>query len=168
MKNTEIEKVGDTDFTVCALASGSKGNAIHVSDGNTSVLVDAGLSGRELERRMRSKGLEPEKLSAVLVTHEHSDHIRGAGVLSRRYCIPIYITAKTQNAADSQLGRPHESVHFEIGSKFSIGALNIHPFSTSHDARDPAGFTVEHGGRKVGIATDLGIATTMVRHHLKD
>ncbi|MCP4214977.1 MAG: MBL fold metallo-hydrolase, partial [bacterium] len=146
---------------VCALASGSKGNAIYVSDGKTSVLVDAGLSGRELERRMRSKGLDPEKLSAVLVTHEHSDHIRGAGVLSRRFRIPVYISAKTKRAADTQLGKLHESIHFEIGNGFSIGGLNVRPFSTSHDARDPAGFTVEHGGRKIGIATDLGIATSM-------
>lgn len=167
MNNTEIEKTGP-GLDVCALASGSKGNAIYVSDGATAILVDAGLSGRELERRMRAKGLEPEKLSAVLVTHEHSDHIRGAGVLSRRYKIPVYITAKTARAIDSRLGKPHETVYFDIGSKFSVGELNVHPFSTSHDACDPAGFTVERGGRKVGVATDLGIATSMVRHHLKD
>lgn len=157
----------DCSLSICVLASGSKGNAIYVSDGRTSVLVDAGLSGVEIQRRMVSAGLTVDALTAIVVSHEHSDHIRGVGVLSRRYDLPVYISPMTQAACAAQLGRLHEVRHFEIGQPFTIDALAIHPFATSHDARDPAGFTISRNGRKIGIATDLGIATGMVKQHLK-
>lgn len=154
-------------LTVCVLASGSKGNAVYVSDGETSLLVDAGLSGIQIERRMAAAGLRSDALKAIVVSHEHSDHIRGVGVLSRRYKLPVYISSRTQGAAGHQLGRLHEICPFEIGRPFTINDMMIHPFSTSHDAEDPAGFTFSRNGRKVGIATDMGIATGMVRQHLK-
>jgi phosphoribosyl 1,2-cyclic phosphodiesterase len=158
----------DCSLSLCVLASGSKGNSIYVSDGETALLVDAGLSGIEIERRMAAAGLRPDELGAIIVSHEHSDHIRGVGVLSRRYELPVYISAQTQRATGSQLGRLHEVCPFEIGRPFNIDSLTIHPFSTSHDAEDPAGFTLSRNGQKVGIATDLGIATGMVRHHLRE
>ncbi|QTA93828.1 Metallo-beta-lactamase domain-containing protein [Desulfonema magnum] len=150
------------------LASGSKGNSIFISDGSTSVLIDAGLSGIEIERRMASKGLCAKDLDAILVSHEHSDHVRGAGILSRRFHLPVYISPQTNIAAASHLGTVEDIRHFECGSGFKIKTLNIHPFSISHDAEDPAGFTVSQNGTKIGIATDLGIATAMVKTHLKD
>jgi phosphoribosyl 1,2-cyclic phosphodiesterase len=152
---------------VCLLASGSKGNAIYVSDGRTSLLVDAGLSGIEMERRFAAAGLEISTLQAIVVSHEHSDHIRGVGVLSRRYQLPVYISSGTQKACGTQLGRLHAVHHFETGRSFTLNGLTIHPFVTSHDAADPAGFTISRNGRKIGIATDLGIATGMVKEHLK-
>ncbi len=158
----------DYNLAVCVLASGSKGNAIFISSGDTSLLIDAGLSGIEIERRLRSRGLDPKNLDAILVSHEHSDHIQGVGVLSRRYKLPVYINSKTRNAAVSQLGKLHDSKKFECGSTFTINDLAIHPFSISHDAKDPCGFTVNQNGTKIGIATDLGIATSMVKEHLKD
>jgi phosphoribosyl 1,2-cyclic phosphodiesterase len=158
----------DYNLAVCVLASGSKGNAIFISSGDTSLLIDAGLSGIEIERRLRSRGLDPKSLDAILVSHEHSDHIQGVGVLSRRYKLPVYINSKTRNAAVSQLGKLHDSKKFECGSMFTINDLAIHPFSISHDAKDPCGFTVNQNGTKIGIATDLGIATSMVKEHLKD
>ncbi len=154
------------ELSVCVLASGSKGNAIYISDGACSILVDAGLSGKAIELRMRERDLDPTTLTAVLVTHEHSDHIQGVGVLSRRYNLPVYIARNTLKAAP-QLGKLHEVNHFECGQGFSIGKLSIHPFSTSHDAADPAGFTFQQNGTKIGVATDLGIATAMVKEHLK-
>jgi len=157
----------DYNLGVCILASGSKGNAIFISSGDTSLLIDAGLSGIEIERRLRSRGLDPKDLNAILVSHEHSDHIQGVGVLSRRYKLPVYINSKTREAAVSQLGNLHDFKKFECGSMFSINDLSIHPFSISHDAEDPCGFTVNQNGTKVGIATDLGIATSMVKEHLK-
>lgn len=158
----------DYNLGVCILASGSKGNAIFISSGDTSLLIDAGLSGIEIERRLKSRGLDPKDLDAVLVTHEHHDHIHGVGVLSRRFKLPVYINSKTQKAAVSQLGNLHAFKTFECGLMFTINDLAIHPFSTSHDAIDPCGFTVNQNGTKIGIATDLGIATAMVKEHLKD
>jgi phosphoribosyl 1,2-cyclic phosphodiesterase len=157
----------DFNLGVCILASGSKGNAIFISSGDTSLLIDAGLSGIEIERRLRSRGLDPKDLNAILVSHEHSDHIQGVGVLSRRYKLPVYINSKTQKAGVSQLGNLHDFKQFECGSMFTINDLSIHPFSISHDALDPCGFTVNQNGTKIGIATDLGIATSMVKEHLK-
>ena len=156
------------ELTICMLASGSKGNSIFISDGSTSILFDAGLSGIEIERRLASRGLDPEKLSAIVVSHEHSDHIRGVGVLARRYGLPVYINPKTMTAAATHLGKIRTIVNFECGYAFAINSLTIHPFSLSHDAEDPAGFTIHGNGTKIGIATDLGIATSMVKEHLKE
>ena len=154
-------------LSVCVLASGSKGNAIYVSDGDTAILVDAGLSGIEIARRMEAVGLRMESLKAILVSHEHSDHVRGVGVLARRHRLPVYITPATAAAAASQLGAIDGLKYFETGRDFNIHGLAIHPFSTSHDAHDPSGFTIAQNGHKIGIATDMGIATGMVKEHLK-
>jgi phosphoribosyl 1,2-cyclic phosphodiesterase len=150
------------------LASGSKGNAIYISNGETSVLLDAGLSGVEIERRLKSRGLSPEKLDAIIVSHEHSDHVHGVGVLSRRYSLPVYMNSKTSKAAVPVLGNLQDQCFFECGSPFRVKTLTLHPFSVSHDAQDPAGFTIYQNGTKVGIATDLGFATSMVKEHLKN
>ncbi len=131
------------NLRVCILASGSKGNAVFVSGTAASILIDAGLSGIEIERRLKSRGLDPKDLDAILVSHEHSDHIQGVGVLSRRYKLPVYISNKTQNAAASQLGSLHDLKTIECGSTFAINDLAIHPFSISHDAADPCGFTIQ-------------------------
>jgi phosphoribosyl 1,2-cyclic phosphodiesterase len=161
------QEASASNLSVCVLASGSKGNAVFVSDGSTSILLDAGLSGIEMERRLESRGLDPERIDAIVVSHEHSDHIQGVGVLSRRYRLPVHITRKTFQAAETVLGKIHMPVYFSCGNPFCIGSLAIHPFSISHDAADPAGFTISGNGARLGIATDLGIATAMVREHLK-
>jgi len=153
-------------LTVCVLASGSRGNAVYVSDGQTAFLIDAGLSGIEIERRLGSRGLAPERLRAIIVSHEHADHINGVGVLSRRYRLPVYLNRKTAGAA-KRIGRLYRENSFDCGTGFQIGNLHIHPFSLSHDAEDPAGFTVQTNGIKIGLATDLGVVTTMVTEHLK-
>jgi phosphoribosyl 1,2-cyclic phosphodiesterase len=149
------------------LASGSQGNSIYISDGDTSLLIDAGLSGVEIERRMKARHLDISALSAIIVSHEHTDHIRGVGILARRYHLPVYISSGTHDLAAAQLGALKQIVNFSCGTAFSINDLAVRPFSVSHDAGDPAGFTVSSNGHKIGIATDLGIATAMVRHHLK-
>ncbi|MDM8535417.1 MBL fold metallo-hydrolase [Desulfobacterales bacterium HSG17] len=158
----------DFDLEVCTLASGSKGNCAFVSDGSTSILIDAGLSGIELERRLKSKERSPENIDAILISHEHGDHIQAAGVLSRRYNTPVYLTPKTWKAAEQKLGKISDLRHFECGQGFKIKSLEITPFSTSHDAEDPAGMTVRQNSTKIGIATDLGIATALVKEHLKN
>ena len=156
------------NIAVCVLASGSKGNAIYISNGETSILLDAGLSGIEIERRLNSRGLSPQTLDAIIVSHEHNDHIQGVGVLSRRFGLPVYMSRKTGQAALSLLGDLSDRQFFDCGSAFSVKTLTIQPFSVSHDAEDPAGFTVKQNGTKIGIATDLGIATSLVKEHLKN
>ena len=153
---------------ICMLASGSRGNSIYVSDGKTSILIDAGLSGVEIERRMKSRNLSIENIDGIIVSHEHSDHIQGVGVLARRYKLPVYISPDTYNTAFAQLGSIKHINHFSCGTEFCINQLNIRPFSISHDASDPAGFTIGCNGQKIGVATDLGVATAMVKDHLKN
>jgi phosphoribosyl 1,2-cyclic phosphodiesterase len=154
-------------LTVCILASGSKGNAILVADQQIRVLFDAGLSGIEIERRCKSKGFHPDQLDAIIVSHEHSDHIQGVGVLARRFDLPVYISKRTGQSAGSMLGKIADLRYFKCGSPFSVDTWIISPFSISHDAEDPAGFTIHNNGMKIGIATDLGVVTAMVRERLK-
>jgi phosphoribosyl 1,2-cyclic phosphodiesterase len=154
-------------LSVCVLASGSKGNAIYISNGHTAILMDAGLSGIEIQRRMEAVDLNVHNLNAIVLSHEHSDHVRGVGVMARRFDLPVYMTKGTKAAAARQLGRIDQLRHFDIGQTFAIENLTIHPFAISHDASDPAGFTVAQNDQKIGIATDLGIATGMVKQHLK-
>jgi len=157
----------NNSFNICPLASGSKGNSVFVSTPETAVLVDAGLSGIEIERRLTQVGQTPEQLSGIIITHEHSDHIRGAGILSRRFNIPVYITPQTF-AACKNMGKIELLHFFECGTPFRIDTLQVAPFSISHDATDPAGLTLSFGKNKIGIATDLGIATGLVKEHLKN
>jgi phosphoribosyl 1,2-cyclic phosphodiesterase len=153
---------------VCIVASGSKGNSIFISDGITSLLIDAGLSCREIERRLSIRDIYAKDIDALIISHEHSDHIKGAGVFARRFNVPLYINKKTENAANGRLGKINHIENFECGTSFKINTLFIHPFSISHDAADPSGFTINANGSKIGIATDLGIASNVVKEHLKN
>jgi phosphoribosyl 1,2-cyclic phosphodiesterase len=156
----------DTGLRLCILASGSRGNAIHVSDGTTAILFDAGMSGAALQRRMARRLLRPEAIDAIVVSHEHNDHIQGVGVMARRFGATVYVSRPTHEAARKALGKIDRITHFSCGSPFEVGRMRIHPFSTSHDASDPAGFTISSNGCKIGIATDLGVVTELVRTHL--
>jgi len=158
----------DDAISVCLLASGSRGNAIYISDGHASILIDAGLSGVEIQRRMAARELDPQQLNGIVVSHEHNDHIQAVGILARRFKLPVYISANTYAAAQKQLGKIDTIERFNCGTPFQVGSLKLHPFSISHDATDPAGFTVTANGTRIGIATDLGIVTTMVKTHLQD
>ncbi len=157
----------DYSLAVCVLASGSRGNAIYISDGPTSILVDAGFSGTEIRRRFKSRGLSPNDLDAILVTHEHSDHIQAVGVLSRQLKLPVYLSRKIQKKV-SRCGPFYETKTFQCGETFQIYNLAIHPFALSHDATDPLGFTISQNGRRIGLATDLGMVTPLVKENLKD
>jgi phosphoribosyl 1,2-cyclic phosphodiesterase len=155
------------NLAVCVLASGSRGNAIYISDGATAILVDAGLSGTEIKRRLKSRGLNPKDLDAILVTHEHSDHIQAVGVLSRQLKLPIYLSHKIKKKAP--IGNSvHEIRTFQCGATFQINNLVVHPFAVSHDAANPVGFTIGQNGRRIGLATDLGTITPLVKENLKD
>jgi phosphoribosyl 1,2-cyclic phosphodiesterase len=168
-KNTDPSVLAPPNrLHLCVLASGSRGNAVYIADEDRAVLIDAGLSGVEIERRMASRGLKPEGIGAIVVSHEHSDHIHGVGVLARRYGARVYMTKATHQASGDAMGKLPDLRHFQCGTGFTIGGLAIHPFTTSHDAVDPAGFTVSRNGLKIGVATDLGIPTALLRTHLAD
>lgn len=158
----------DESISFSVLASGSTGNSVFVSNMHTKILFDAGLSGKEIEKRLGSIGENAQELSAIIISHEHTDHIKGAGVLSRRYNIPVYATRRTHEACAKNVKKLFENKYFEAGCPFFIDNLRINPFSISHDAVDPCGFTIKSPKSKLGIATDLGIATALVKTRLKN
>ncbi|MFP7754601.1 MBL fold metallo-hydrolase [Thermodesulfobacteriota bacterium B35] len=151
----------------CVLGSGSRGNCTLVESERTSLLIDAGFSGREIGRRLTAIGRRPEELDAILVSHEHGDHIRGVGILCRRYTLPLHINRPTLQAAEGQLGRVEEVCKFATGEPFVLGDLRIHPFSVSHDTADPVGFVISDGCCRFGYCTDTGRVTRLIAHHLR-
>ena len=152
---------------LCVLASGSSGNAIYVAEKNTAILVDASLSGKETESRLHAIGVDGNHLSAIVVSHEHTDHVSGVGILARRFGLPIYVTAATFDPLKRLLRGKERVEIFEHGTGFPIEDLGLHPFSVSHDAADPSGFVIANGTSSVGIATDLGCVTHLVRERLR-
>jgi phosphoribosyl 1,2-cyclic phosphodiesterase len=150
------------------LGSGSRGNATYVETGGTRVLVDAGFSGRQIAERLEVLGVDPARLDALVVTHEHGDHLRGAGVLARRYGIPVHVTPATLEASGATFRGRETLVPFRAGHPFRIGALRLEPFLTVHDAAEPVALTLtaEGCGCRLGIATDLGRPTAGIRHAL--
>lgn len=153
---------------VTVLGSGSSGNAILVESARARLLVDAGLSGREIERRLAAVEVEAASLDALLITHDHSDHTRGMGVLARRWGIPLYLTEPTRLASARLLDGSEQARAYSAAEPVEIGGLRVEPFVTSHDAVDPVAVAVSEvsSGEKVGIATDLGRATDGVRRAL--
>ena len=151
------------------LASGSSGNAAFVSTGNTRILVDAGLSMRELRRRLALIGEQLEQVDAILITHEHSDHVSGLPVLARNKDVraTIHMTRLTGPAIDWGETTPPRLEPFQAGAGFQIGDIEVQSFSVPHDALDPVGFTFEAEGIRIGIATDLGYIPESIKFHLR-
>jgi phosphoribosyl 1,2-cyclic phosphodiesterase len=160
--------------SVSMLASGSRGNCAIVASASTKILVDAGISCRETFKRMKAIGEDPRSLSAILITHEHCDHIYGLATLAKKLRIPVFMTGATHQAwsramRDENGVRPQleKFERFESGHSFQIGDIAVKPFTIPHDAADPVGFTFRAEGIKVGIATDLGYVPISVRDHLR-
>lgn len=160
--------------SVAVLASGSRGNSTLLSSSKTHILVDAGLSCREISKRVKSLGLDPHTLSAILITHEHADHISGLRVLAKKLKVPVFMTGATHRAWSKALrdenGDAPEIEKLEVfasGHKFRVGDIEITPFTIPHDAIDPVGFTFRVEGVKVAIATDLGYLPISVIDHLR-
>jgi len=151
---------------VCLLASGSKGNSIFVESGETRLLIDAGLAARELLERLAAAGVDASTVNAILVTHEHTDHVRGVGTLARRLKIPVVASYPTARRI-SPLLKKVDVVEFEAGHSFVFRDLLIDPFPVTHDAVDPVGFLIEGGEGTMGVATDFGIVTRLVQEKLK-
>lgn len=153
---------------VTILGTGSVGNATLVDADGTSLLIDVGFSGRDLENRLRSVGVDPNELSAIVITHDHGDHTRGMGVLARRFDVPLYLTRATASACRDLLNGEEEVREYASSRPFRVGSFEIRPFVTVHDAVDPVAITVLHvdSGSRMGIATDLGRPTSAVRASL--
>lgn len=152
----------------CPLASGSKGNAIYLGTGETKILIDAGISLKALRTRLEEIKVDPSDIDAVLVTHEHSDHIKGLSALCGKYDIPVFANSETAKAIVSSFAQIPRFKIFSTGETFEFGDIEIHPFSIQHDAIDPVAFTFKIGSLKVGLCTDLGFASSLVLHQLKD
>jgi len=157
---------------ICSIASSSSGNCIYVGTARTHILIDAGISGRRLKAGLEMIDLEPSDINGILITHEHSDHIKGLGVVSRKYNIPVYATELTWNRIISSglTGSIDESLFHKItpDSDFSINELVIHPFNTSHDAVQPVCYTFTKDKKKISVATDLGCYDSYITEKLKD
>ncbi|NTU60645.1 MAG: MBL fold metallo-hydrolase [Deltaproteobacteria bacterium] len=155
----------------CALASGSKGNAVYVGSRGRGVLVDAGLPGRDIERRLGAAGIAVDAVAAIVVTHEHRDHLSGVGVWARRFGIPVHAARATweagQRVLPSRALRGVETHFFESGRPFEAAGLEFLPISTSHDAADSVGFRIGDGAHVAGFATDLGFVSHAVREGLR-
>ncbi len=151
---------------ICSLASGSKGNCLYLETGDTRLLIDAGLSLRETVARMEARGIDPAGIHAVLVTHEHIDHIRSAGSFARRYKVPVFASHLTVQKASKYFSKTLVK-DFEAGTRFPFRDLQVDPFPITHDACDPVGYLLEsHQGRCAAV-TDLGIVTRLVIEKLR-
>jgi len=153
---------------MCILASGSSGNSIYIASNNTRVLIDAGLSAKQVAVRLEQIGVAPESINGICVSHEHGDHVAGIRVLQKRHRIPVYANAGTLNGIRRQ-PKSHEIAAkvFQTGAAFEIGDIAIEPFSVPHDAYEPVGFRLQAGGTRIGVVTDLGMGTALIREKLR-
>lgn len=154
-----------------SIASGSSGNCICVGDDEMHVMIDAGISGKRIESGMNTFGYTTADMGGILLTHEHSDHTAGLGVIARRYGLPIYGTGATIEAVQetSSLGKIDPGLFHVIraGEAFSLGSLTIYPMPVSHDAADPVAYLISSGEKKIGVVTDLGMYTEDTVERLK-
>jgi phosphoribosyl 1,2-cyclic phosphodiesterase len=149
------------------LGSGSKGNSVYIESGSTGILIDAGFSGKELEKRLRSVGRELSHLKALCITHEHHDHISGAGVVARRCGIPAYANGGTFAGGEKRMGKIPRRIEFETGGTFEIGDLQVRSFRLSHDTADPVGFVINDGKKSLGYCTDTGKVSHLMAQRLR-
>jgi phosphoribosyl 1,2-cyclic phosphodiesterase len=152
----------------CPLASGSKGNSIYLGTNETKILIDAGLSGKVTLSRLQELNVNIEEIDAILITHEHMDHILGLKTLAFKYGIPVLANHETAKAIVETFHDCPKFKIFSTGETFEFKDLKIHPFSIQHDTMDPVAFTIETNDLKLGFCTDLGFATSLVSHQLKN
>lgn len=157
-------QAGDMRFSV--LGSGSKGNSVYIESGKTGILLDAGFSGKQLCARLNSTGKDIECVGGILLTHEHNDHICGAGILSRRCKIPVFANEGTFRGGEKKMGRLHHREEFETGEKFVFQDLEIRSFRTLHDTNDPVGYVISDGQYTLGYCTDTGKVTHLMAARL--
>jgi len=156
----------------CTIASGSSGNSVFASTPNTKILIDAGLSGKAIEGGLRANGINCADIDALFITHEHSDHIRGIGILSRRYDLPVYATAGTWEYLKGPRGigkiADKNKMLITPDTPIIMDDMEITPFDIPHDAAQPVGYTIKSGKYKIAVATDLGHASDDVARNICD
>lgn len=154
----------------CSLYSGSSGNSIFVGSDNAKILIDAGLPGKKIDEALKCIGQDPSELDGIFITHEHTDHIKGVGILSRKYDIPIYAPQNTWEAMAKNIGKikEHNIKVMDKRSTISINDLDVKSFNIPHDAAAPVGYTVNLKDKQVSVATDFGIFTQEIRDNIKD
>lgn len=150
----------------CPLGSGSKGNCIYIGSSATKILIDVGLSCKAIVERLQVIGVDATEIAAIMITHEHIDHIRGLATFSKKYGVPICANSDTAAAIESYFGVSFKFKIFTTGERFSFGDIDFLPFSVQHDAVDPVAFVVWVEGLKLGICADLGFVTPSVKKHL--
>ncbi len=151
----------------CSLISGSSGNCSFFTDGKTNILIDCGMSGKNLEKALLSIGTHAQDIDALLITHEHNDHIRGAGIVSRRYNIPIYATVGTHKCANIGDIKDENRKLIKPNSDFEIGTLGIRAFEIPHDSAEPVAYSMFSQGKKYTSATDMGYISNNLFNEIK-
>jgi phosphoribosyl 1,2-cyclic phosphodiesterase len=149
-----------------SIGSGSEGNALVVEAGATRVMIDCGFGVRETTARLARIGVEPGSISAIVVTHEHADHVGGVAAVAARFGIPVWLTFGTLDSVGDRLRNLDRVFGFDSHDVFAVGDLEVHPFPVPHDARDPVQFVVTDGQRRLGVLTDIGVATPFVESRL--
>ncbi len=151
----------------CPLASGSKGNCIYLGTKHSKILIDAGTSGKNIKNKLEQINVDITDIDAVLVTHEHMDHIQGLKILAKKLKIPIFANSETAKGIIQYLDHCPKFKIFSTGEAFEFQDLKIHPFTIQHDSRDPVAFIIHTHNLKLGFCTDLGFVSTLVEHQLK-
>lgn len=152
-------------FRFSVLASGSTGNAFYIESGKERLLIDAGLSRKQIDRLLREVHVDPTTLTGILVTHEHSDHIKGLGIVARKYNLPIYANEKTWKAMEGSIGKLalDQKFYFDMETVKTFGDIEVESFGVSHDAADPMFYVFRHQDKKVALVTDLGYVSERIK-----
>lgn len=152
----------------CSLFSGSSGNCQYIKTENTTILVDAGLSGKKIQQEIVNIGEDPKKVDAIFITHEHIDHIQGAGIMSRRLNVPIYANRKTWEAMGTYIGDIKSENIKILDECAEVGDLSIMPFDISHDAAHPVGYNIFYKNKKISLVTDTGCTNDLIINSIMD
>lgn len=157
-------------LSFCSLYSGSSGNSLFIQTPNTKILVDAGVSSKKIETALEDIKIDPHTLDGILITHEHTDHVQGLGTFSKKFDLPVFVNQETLDAMPKQRDKiDNKNIKtFKINDQFSIGDIDIKPFSIPHDAANPCGFNIWKDNKKLSIATDIGHMTNGILKNLED
>ena len=168
--NKQRKEIEEIMLNFCSLYSGSSGNSLFVETDNTKLLIDAGVSSKKIEKALNDIHIDPSSIDGILITHEHSDHVQGLGTFSKKFDLPVFVNQETLDAMPKQRDKIADKniKKFKVAEKFSIGDLDINPFSIPHDAANPCGFTILNENKKISIATDIGHMTNDILKNLEE